>query len=375
MEIDDIYELSPMQQGMLFQHLYAPGSDAYINQVMVDVKGRLDREAVRQALERVFERHGVLRTSFVWKDVEKPYQVVHRSVEPPIECVDFEAVPEPDRAARIGAWLDADRLAGFDLGEAPLLRLAMISLGPDEKRLVWTFHHIILEGLSFTIVLGEFWRILAGITLGKLPDLPAPTPYSSYIGWLRTRDRWKAEQYWRKSLHGIRAATNPPLDHRPGGEGASGLGIRSTTREIPQPCVAGLRELARSHRLTLNTLIQGAVAILMSRHGGKRSVMFGEVVSGRPADLPDSHAIVGLFVNTLPARIEVDEEAPLVEWLEAVQRQRVEMREFSWCSLIEVQGWSEVPRGRPLFELLYVFENTYYEASAADAPVFAPSHP
>ena len=369
MEIDDIYELSPMQQGMLFQHLYAPGSDAYINQVMVDVKGRLDREAVRQALERVFERHGVLRTSFVWKDVEKPYQVVHRSVEPPIECVDFEAVPEPDRAARIGAWLDADRLAGFDLGEAPLLRLAMISLGPDEKRLVWTFHHIILEGLSFTIVLGEFWRILAGIPLGKLPDLPAPTPYSSYIGWLRTRDRWKAEQYWRKSLHGIRAATNPPLDHRPGGEGASGLGIRSTTREIPQPCVAGLRELARSHRLTLNTLIQGAVAILMSRHGGKRSVMFGEVVSGRPADLPDSHAIVGLFVNTLPARIEVDEEAPLVEWLEAVQRQRVEMREFSWCSLIEVQGWSEVPRGRPLFELLYVFENTYYEASAADAGI------
>ena len=367
MQIDDIYELSPMQLGMLFQHLYAPGSDAYINQIMVDVKGRLDREAVRQALEGVLERHGVLRTAFAWKDVEKPYQVVHRSVGIQIEHIDLEALPEPDRAARIEAWLEADRLAGFDLSEAPLLRLALMTLGPDETRLAWTFHHIILEGLSFSIVLGEFWKILAGISLGKVPDLPTPTPYSSYIGWLRTRDRWKAEQYWRKSLHGIRAATHLSLDSRPGGERTSGVGVRSTTLEISQPCLVGLRELARSHRLTLNTLIQGAVAILMSRHSGKRNVMFGEVVSGRPADLPDSHAIVGLFVNTLPARIDVDGEATLVEWLEAVQRQRVEMREFSWCSLVEVQGWSEVPRGQPLFELLYVFESTYYEASAADA--------
>jgi amino acid adenylation domain-containing protein len=366
-DLEDIYELSPLQQGMLFQQLLAPATDAYINQIGIDVDGSLDPEAVRQALRCVTGRHAMLRTSFVWEGVEQPYQVVHRSVAPSFARLDLGSVEEPERAARFEAWRQADRRAGFDLREAPLLRLTMIAIGPQRHRLVWTCHHIVLEGLSFSIVLGEFWRVLAGILHGAIPDLPQPTPYSRYIEWLRTRDRWQAERYWRKALKGIRTPTRPLPERDPDAPRAAAAEVQDSRKVLlSRQCLAGLRSLGRTHRLTLNTLIQGAVAIVASCRSGEREVVFGEVVSGRPADLPDAHAIVGMFVNALPARIEVQGKASLAAWLEAMQQQRVEMREYSWCAQADVQAWSEVPRGQPLFELLYVFENVYYDPTAAD---------
>jgi len=364
MGIEDIYELSPLQQGMLLQGLFAPESNAQINQIVVDLEGVIGLDEAQSALKILHQRHPVLRTSFTWEDLEQPYQIVHRGATPVIVENDLAALTEPQRQQRLEAWLATDRASGFELGKAPLLRLALLRTGEGRQRMVWTFHHIILEGLSFTILLGEFWKLLGGSHACASVMATPPPAFSTYIRWLQRQDLAKAERYWRARLAGLRAATHLPIDRAGPGQLSSGRGIRSVSRSLSEDLAQSLGDLARRQHLTLNTIVQGAWALLLSRYVAQDDVVFGVVVSGRPPDLPDSHSMVGLFVNALPARVHVNETMPLAHWLRALQAEQVQMREFDFSALIQVQGWSEVPRGQPLFESLLIFENWYYDSAS-----------
>ncbi|HEX5720801.1 MAG TPA: amino acid adenylation domain-containing protein [Thermoanaerobaculia bacterium] len=359
--IEDVYRLSPLQEGMLFESLYAPEADAYVVQVSWTLGGDLDPAALRRAWEEIVRRHSVLRTSFHWEELERPHQVVHPEVELPWAEEDWRGVPPEEQERRLELRTEDTRRQGFDLETAPLFRLRLIRLEDGVWRHVWTQHHLLLDGWSISRLLQELFIAYAAFRRGESPVLPPSRPFREYVEWLLRRDPGEAEAFWRSELAGLSAPTDlggsTALRHDFGGRGRLDalLDSESTT---------ALTELARRHRLTLNTFIQGAWALLLARRSGEEDVVFGVVVSGRSAaELPGIETAVGPFINTIPLRARLAPDARLLPWLAGIQERQLEARRFEHSSLVEVQGWSGVPRDRPLFESLMAFEGSLVDPS------------
>ena len=204
--IEDIYPLSPMQAGMLYHALLAPGEEVYVEQTQASLRGDLNVEAFRQAWQRVVDRNPVLRTSFVWEDVEEPLQVAHRKVELPLTLEDLRPLSPSDLADRLAAFCAGQRKQGFDLSEAPLMRLALLRTGDESWELVWTHHHILLDGWSLPILLREVFTFYDALSNGKPVALPATRPYRDYIRHLKAVGDGGAEAYWRSALEGYEGA-------------------------------------------------------------------------------------------------------------------------------------------------------------------------
>jgi condensation domain-containing protein len=354
--IEDTYPLSPMQEGMLFHSLYAPESGVYITQVACTLVN-LNVLALEQAWQEVIDRHPILRTAFAWENLKKPLQVVGRRVGALWERQDWRGLSETEQEERFRAYLKADRGRGFKLSSAPLMRLALFQLSKDTYKFVWSHHHILLDGWSVHLLINEVASFYACLCQGRNILLNPSRPYRDYIAWLQRQDQAAAESFWRESFKGFTAPTPlgvdreignaPDLEERYGDE-RIGLSARTTT---------AIQNLARSQKLTLNTVAQGVWAILLSRYSGEEDVVFGNVVSGRPADLTGVESMIGLFINTLPARVDVSPEASLLPWLKKLQEQQVEMRRYEYSPLVQVQGLTDAPRSLPMFESLFTFEN------------------
>jgi len=360
--VEDVYPLSPMQEGMLFHAAYAPESGAYVQQWTCTLRGDFDATVFEAAWRQVIARHPVLRTSFRWVDSERPVQVVHRAVDAPVQEIDWRGADSDEQERRFAGLLKDDRRRGFVASTAPLVRLTLVRVGDTDSRLLLTYHHLILDGWCMPVVFGEALALYEAGRAGREARLPERRPYRDYIAWLKAQDLVRSEAYWRGVLSGFRAPTPLGLDGASvpaAGEGARG----ERFARLPAAPTDALRGLSREHGLTLNTVVQGAWALLLSRYGGEADVVFGVTVSGRQADLAGVEGMVGLFINTLPARVRVEESSPLVPWLKGVQARQVEMREHEHSPLVLIQGWSDVPRGRPLFESLVVFENYPTDAS------------
>ncbi|HEV2705204.1 MAG TPA: amino acid adenylation domain-containing protein, partial [Pyrinomonadaceae bacterium] len=353
--VEDIYELTPIQQGILFHSLFTPGHGLYFVQSGLVLRGRLDGEAFERAWQRVIERHPVLRSSFHWSDLDKSLQVVHRSAPLPLEWHDWRADAPAEQRARLDSLLQADRDRGFDLLQPPLMRLTLIRTGDEETQLVFSFHHLLLDGWSSFLVLQECASFYEAFRQGRELNLPRPRPYRDYILWLQQQDLSKAETFWREKLRGFTTAT--PLPSGRNRAESSDEGYDEMQVNLTPRLTAALQSLAREHQITFNTLLQGAWALLLSLHSGEGDVVFGTTVSGRPGELAGSETMVGLFINTLPVRIRISPETPLASWLKEIQSQQAEMRQYEYSPLVQVHEWSDVARGRPLFESLFVFEN------------------
>jgi amino acid adenylation domain-containing protein len=366
----DAYPLAPLQQGMLFRALFAPAGEHYFEQLTCTLDGDLDRDAFRAALQQVVDRHPALATAFVWEGPDgehQPLQVVEIGVEVPWTLADWRRTPAAALPERLRAWLAADRARGFDLGRPPLLRAALLQTGEAEHRFVWSFHHLLFDGWCLSLLIGELFQLYAACRRGAPPPvLPFPRPYRDYVAWLAGRDRAAEEAHWRARLAGFGAPTPVPLDV-PGAAAAGDdpAGPREERLALPPAATAALAAFARRQRLTLGTVAQAAWAALLARYGGGRDVVFGTVVSGRPPELPGVESMVGLFINTLPARFDVAPRAAVADWLAAAQRAQLELRAHEWSPLADVQRWSEVPAGEPLFHSLFVFENAPVAAAAA----------
>ncbi|HSF43044.1 MAG TPA: non-ribosomal peptide synthase/polyketide synthase [Thermoanaerobaculia bacterium] len=361
--IEDVYPLSPLQEGILFESLLAPGSGMYVGQLVSRLHGELALDRLEEACRWIVAQHPVLRASFHWQDRERPLQVVHGRAEVALARESWRDLPPAEQEARLAALLREDRARGFDLSRAPLMRWTVVTTGPGEHRLVWSYHHLLLDGWSFWAVVAELLDGYRALCAGASPRLRRRPPYRDFIAWIERQDLAITEEYWRRTLAGWTEPTLLEVDRETGTEEA-GAGTREL--RLPAEPSAALQAAARRRHLTLNTLVQGAWAALLGRYTGREEVVFGVTVSGRPAELPGVESIVGLFINTLPARVHLGPDGgrtPLGPWLEELQRQQTELRQHEHSPLVKVQGWSEVPRGRALFESLFVFESYPVESS------------
>ncbi len=357
--IENVYALSPMQQGILFHTLYDSQPGVYLVDLAWTLSGKLDVAAFERAWQEVCDRHPILRTAFVWERLEKPMQVVRRRVSLAVEHEDLRALPPAERAARATAFHEAFSRRGFDLTRAPLLRLALLRMDDETHRFLWSSHHLLLDGWSLPILMREAFTLYAAHEAGKEVRLPELRPYGDYIAWLGKQDLAEAEGYWRRELAGFAAPTPLRVERVSAGE----EGFEERTRLVSEADAAALQAFARSRQITVSTLIVGAWALLLARYSGEEEVVYGNTVSGRSAPVPDIDRMVGLFINTLPVRVRVPRGTGALAWLKGFQDRLAELRDHEFSPLVQVQGWSELPRGVPLFESQVAFEN--YPAAEA----------
>ncbi len=353
---EDIYPLTPLQQGLLFHSLYEPRSGVYIEQLSCLLRGRLDHAAFLQAWRMVIGRSTPLRTAFMWQELDRPMQVVLPGEAPPIIELDWRDAPESNRWERLREFLRNDRLTDFDLARPPLMRLALIRVENEARYLIWTHHHIVLDGWCLPIILGDLFACYAFLKGGPEPGEPRSSSYRDYVEWILSQDHTAAERYWREALAGITSPTSLPVD-RPsdGAESDAGYGMYRLT--ISSARTSALQAYASKQRITVNTLVQGAWALLLSRYSGEEEVLFGTTVAGRSADVPGMETMLGLFINTLPVRVAVLPDADPRSWLRGLLQQNAELRQYEHISLAQIQGWSRLPRGSRLFDSLLVFDN------------------
>ncbi|OLB76498.1 MAG: hypothetical protein AUI14_18580 [Actinobacteria bacterium 13_2_20CM_2_71_6] len=354
--VEDVYPLTPMQAGMVFHSLVDAASGAYFNQVQLRLVGVTDAQALGAAWQRVVDRTAILRSHVVWEGFDEPLQVVRRTARVPVSYLDWTGLSEERRTDERRLLLARDRAAGLDLGTAPLMRLAIASLSDDEVLLVWTFHHVLLDGWSAAQVFDEVCAQYAAIVAGGEPELLSRRPFREYLRWLAERDAAEAEEYWRRMLAGFESPTPLPYD-RPPVEAHRAASSQSVRLALEPDVSHRLREVAQRNGLTVNTIVQGAWGLSLAQYSGERDVVFGTTVSGRPADLPGVESMVGMFINTVPTRVKVHSGQRLVPWLRALQVEQSESRRFDFVSLAQLQGWSEVSAAVNLFDSIVVFEN------------------
>ncbi|MGH3784611.1 MAG: amino acid adenylation domain-containing protein, partial [Pseudonocardiaceae bacterium] len=354
--VEDVFPLTPLQAGMVFHSLVDASSGAYFDQVCLRLSGVSDPQALGVAWQRAADRTPILRSRVVWDGVQQPLQVVHRQVTVPTTYHDWRELSRVEVTEQQRQLLAEDRAAGMDLTTAPLLRVTVVRLPSDEILLVWTSHHVLLDGWSLAQVLGEVCEHYAAIVEGRQARLVARRPFRDYLHWLHAQDQGQAEQYWRAVLSGVESPTPLPYDRSPI-EAHHAESSKSVPIELPVQESSWLQRVAKRSGLTVNTIVQGVWALLLSRYSGQRDVVFGTTVSGRPAELAGVQDMIGMFINTVPTRVEVHDGQPVVSWLRHLQTEQVESRSFDFVSLTRLQTWSDLPAGTNLFNSIVVFEN------------------
>jgi amino acid adenylation domain-containing protein/non-ribosomal peptide synthase protein (TIGR01720 family) len=349
--VEDLYPLTPLQAGLLFHTLAAPGSGIYVEQVSWTLEGPLDPAALQAAWRATVARHPALRTSVVDHD-GLLLQLVHRSIELPWQELDWRHLDADRQAAELADWLRADRAREFSFDRPPLFRLTLIHLGEERWELVFSFHHVLLDGWSLATVLGE--------VLGRYhrPDHQPPPvrPFHDYMAWLEEQDQAVALGWWRAQLAGISGPTPLGIEHAPDPDEPE-QPPHTHTHTLGTELTEAVAGLARRLRVTLNTVIQGAWALLLGRYSGERDVVFGTTVAGRPPALAGVEQMVGLFINTLPVRVRLPADQPVADWLVTLQAGQLERDQHAHTPLAEIQTSIGLPAGTPLFESLLVFEN------------------
>ncbi|HTI21074.1 MAG TPA: amino acid adenylation domain-containing protein [Kutzneria sp.] len=314
---DDVLPLTPLQEGMLF-HALSGEDDVYNTQLVVRVRGPLDTAALRAAAEQLLRRHGNLRAGFRQRKTHQGIQVLHRNVVLPWREV---TATESD----VDGILAAERAERFELAKPPALRFAVISLGAQEFCVVLTCHHILIDGWSAPLLLGELWTLYGG---GPLPPV---TPYRNYLAWLAKQDRAAAESAWATALSGLDGATKvaPEL--------TGTIMPSAVDTELSVADTARLLDANRANGLTLNAGVQGAWAVVLSELTGRDDVVFGAVVSGRPPEVPGIESMVGLFINTVPVRIIIDRALSPAENYARAQAEQAKLLGHQHLRLADIQ--------------------------------------
>ena len=361
--IEDFYPLSPMQQGILYHSLAASQSGTYFEQFSWTLHGKLNITAFHCAWQHIVERHSILRTCFVWQGLKEPIQVVHRQVTLPWQEYNWQHLSPDEQQQKLKVFLESDRSSGLELTQPPLMRFTLVQLSDTSYNFIWSHHHLLLDGWSVGIIFKEVLACYKAFSNSEDVYLEPIRPYRDYIVWLQQQNLSEAETFWRETLKGFTTPTRLWADR--GSRKSLNLEDDYTEQEIQLSAVtsAALQSVAQQHQLTLNTLVQGAWALLLSCYSGQEDVVFGAVTSGRPPNLAKAESMVGLFINTLPIRVQVSPKEFLLPWLQKIKDQLIEARQYEYSPLVKVQGWSEVPKGLSLFESIVVFQNYAVDTS------------
>ncbi len=351
--VQDIYPLTPTQQGILFHTLKDPESEVYFEQFRCTISGKLNEGIFTAGWQRIIERYDALRTVFLWQGLKEPLQVVRRQIDPSWEFLDWRNKPG-DLEGAIGDLAREKREKGFDLSKGPLLGFTLIRLADEKNHFIWNFHHLILDGWSAHQVFNEAFAAYESLQKGRKPDFIPARPFRHYLAWLKKQDDAQAAAFWREQLADFSAPTPLVVDRPPVAEG---IAYAEQALELSTEVTKKLKVLAKNQRVTLNTVLQGAWSLLLSRYSGQDDVLFGITLSGRPADLPGVENMVGMFINTLPLRVRVPEEERLGLWLKKLQKLQLKIQQFEYSSLAQIQQLSDIQPGDALFQSIMVFEN------------------
>ncbi|MCP1455683.1 non-ribosomal peptide synthetase [Pseudomonas kilonensis] len=366
--IDDLLPLSPMQEGMLLHTLLRPNSGIYLMQQRYRWDGELDRSAIEYAWAQQLARHPMLRTGFWWQDGKAALQCVYHDTDPAFAWYDWRHLDEASRQRQLDAVLDAECRQGFDMRRPPLTFLRVFQVADREFLIVRSFHHILTDAWCFGLLMADLFAHYQARVLGQPVARPLLPSFSNYVHWLQCQDTSITEQFWTRELAGFSAPT-PLVVDRPATTEQAVETVANLDVTLSIADTRALTALCQQHQLTPNTWIQGAWALLLSRYSGSDDVLFGVTVSGRPTDLPGVEDIVGLFINSLPLRVKVDDEQAVVPWLQALFAHNVELRAYEHAPLVDIQRWSEIEHGRSLFDSLVVFENAPFDAGLSDRQV------
>ncbi|MGE5398756.1 MAG: condensation domain-containing protein, partial [Ignavibacteriales bacterium] len=352
-EIEAIYPLTYLQEGILYHCIYNDNSDVYFEQFTCKLSGKFDPEAFKASWEEVISRHSIFRTSFVWKNSEQMMQVVQKKVKLPYRFYDWAHIPFNTQTVMLESFLSEDKKEGFKLNSAPLIRLSVIRLAQEEYQFIWSHHHLLIDGWSRSVLLKEVFEYYNSFGTSHQISLAPTRPFRDYVLWLRSRDGKKDERFWKNNLKGFNSPTRIPFESN--NAEVSGQAVDNII--LPAKISEALHSYARKNRITLNTILQGAWAILLMHYSGNKDVLYGMTVSGRQPEFENIESMIGLFINTIPLRIIVEESKNVSEWLQELQVHVIETRDYEFSPLVQVKEWSEIPGDIPLFHSLFVFEN------------------
>ncbi|MFA5921350.1 MAG: amino acid adenylation domain-containing protein [Methylococcaceae bacterium] len=356
--IEDIYPLGPMQEGMLFYALMYPGSGIYHMLDRYEVDGAVDVDAFRAAWQGVLDRHPILRTSFLWEEYSRPHQFVHKQMALPFNYQDWRGVPLYAQERRFDELLKAEVKTGFDFTTDPLMRIHLVRFADKRYRFIRSHHHILMDAWCKSPVLLEFRANYEALVKGEaIPFREAVIPYRDYIAWLESQDRKVAENFWRDYLKGFVEPTPLIVDKPTSGEAQATSQVRDLVVLLSEADTQALNTLSQRYQLTPNSFLQGAWSLMLAHYSGNNEVLFGVTVAGRPTDLPGVETALGLFINTLPLRVAVQPEQTALAFLRNLLYHNLELRQYEYMPLVRIQALSDLAKGQALFQHLFVFEN------------------
>ncbi len=348
-EIEDILPLTPVQQGMLFHAFYdAGGPDVYNVQIALRLEGPLDEKSLEAATKALLRRHKNLCVAFKYENLDQPVQIIPRNVSVPWNTLDLSALGLAEREQSWAELMQRDRLTRFNPSVAPLFRFLLVRCAPEESRLLITTHHILVDGWSVPLMIPELQQLYEHH--GSAAALPRVTAFRDYLAWLSSRDRSAAEAAWREALAGLEEGTRiSPL---------ASLGDPKVPErmivELDEQTTQRLTEQARARNLTLNTIVQGAWAVLLSRHTGREDVVFGSTVSGRSPEIAGVEGMIGLLINTVPTRVTLRSADSFNDLVSRLNQEQSRLLAHQHLGLVEIQRLTKL---NELFDTLVVFEN------------------
>ncbi|WP_139487922.1 non-ribosomal peptide synthase/polyketide synthase [Brevibacillus dissolubilis] len=351
--IEKIVPLANMQKGMLFHSLERKDSSAYFQQVVMDLHGFVDAAVLEQSFNEIMKRHEGLRAAFEYEIVAEPRQLIIEGRQAGFTYLDWTGKSTDQQAQFTAAYLTEDQEKGFDLSADTLMRVGLIKTQEQSYTLVWSHHHILLDGWCLGIILNEMFAIYTSIIQGKPYQLEDPRPFSDYIRWLEQQNKAEAQRYWTDYLAGYEKQASLPKT----GSNASINGADSKEKVIhfSKELTERMTQLANSNRVTFNTVFQSIWGVVLGRYNQADDVVFGTVVSGREADVDGIENMVGLFINTIPTRVRVQSGERFRDVLQNVQNDALQSNAYTYLNLSEVQDLSVLKR--ELLDHVLVFQN------------------
>ncbi|GAB1306412.1 non-ribosomal peptide synthetase [Bacillus altitudinis] len=349
-QVQDMYYLSPMQEGMLFHTLHHQEKGFYVEQMDMNVKGTLRHDLLEKSMNIIVERYDIFRTVFLHEKVKRPVQVVLKNRPFQLDVVDIQDLSESEQLERIDRFKQKDQLRGFDLSKDLLMRASVFQTGPSSYRWIWSYHHILLDGWCFGLVVQELFAIYHAL-LHDIPYRLEPVkPYKEYIQWLEKQDKQASLEYWTQSLAGFEGQSTFKEQRKQTNEHELGEIEWAMSKEE----TAALSELALQQNATLSSALQSAWSILLSRYQRSNDVLFGTVVSGRPADLAGVDRMVGLFINVIPRRIQLTDLMTFRSLLSETQQQSLAAEPHQYIPIYDIQAKAGQQQ---LIDHIVVFEN------------------
>lgn len=360
---EDVYPLSPLQQGFLFDTLAAGKEAVYLEQLTCTLIGEIDIDVLAKAWQRSVDRHPSLRTWFAWDDLERPLQIVASEAPLPVALDDVRDVPAPERSERVDALRRLDRETPFDLGHAPLMRLRLIRTDESTWEVAWSHHHLLMDGWSSPMLVVETLAVYEALLSGETPILPATRPFRDYIAWLLRRsegDAGSSEAFFRRYLGGFSGPTPLATDRAEDGLPSGRADFLRLNRKLDGGLDQRVRDTAKNEQTSLSIVVATAWALLLAQEAGTDDVVYGVSVSGRPPELPGVEQIIGCFINALPVRVRFDAATRIGDWLRTFQIEQAELIGYSYAPLVEAQRAAGLPADRGLFSTAFEFWNFPY---------------